>query len=91
VKFSDVNFESKPHVVNASINSIKGSGKIEIRQDSLTGKLLGVIQISQKTNTSDFAILSSKLKKVKGSKDIYLKFQFEKQGMAEIDWISFSK
>ena len=75
--------------VNIKASLSKGSGNVEIRTGSPTGKIIGIIKI--KASSEAEQAISCKLDNVKGIKDIYLKFNINKKSKAALDWISFSK
>lgn len=91
LRFANINFEKINNNFTARVLAREGSGQIEIRQDSPTGLLLGVVDIPRKKGQHDFMTVSGSIKEVKGIKDIYLVFKGKSKSDFDLDWFSFSK
>lgn len=90
LKFPKVNFDNKQKVFNAKVKSLKGSGKLEIREGDFLGRLLGEIEIPYIENQTDFFKVSGDLKTISGENDIFLRFTGSAESTLEIDWFNFS-
>jgi len=91
LRFSNIKFENTVNTYSARVNAIKGSGQIEIRQDSPAGLLLGFVDVPKTKGQHGFSMVYGKLKEVKGVKDIYLVFKGNAKSKFELDWFSFSE
>lgn len=87
VKFANVNFEISKDTFDIILQNIKGKGEIEIRVGGLKGLLIGKISIDKKSTPST---VSSKIKKITGVKDLYLKFIGNRQFEVELDSFKFT-
>ncbi len=88
LKFANVNFSGKESQIEVVLKNTRGEGKLEIREGSLSGALLGTISIKSSDNNS-VQTLSSSIKKVFGKKDIYLKFSGNKDFEVDLDYFKF--
>jgi len=91
LRYSNMNFEKITDTFSARILANKGSGQIEIRQDSTSGLLLGVADVPKMKGNHDYMMVSGKIKKAKGIKDIYLVFKGKAKSEFDLDWFSFSE
>ncbi len=91
LRFSNINFRNKTDTFSARVIATKGSGQIEIRQDGLSGLLLGVVDVPKMKGQNNYRMVSGKLKEVKGIKDIYLVFKGNAKSEFDLDWFSFSE
>lgn len=87
IRFTNVNFDEENTSFKASFNTVKGTGILEIREESLNGKLLGTVALNPGANQE----LSTPLQHNKGKKDIFLKFNGNDDFVATLDYFSFSK
>ena len=91
LRYSNMNFEKISDTFSARILAKKGSGQIEIRQDSPSGLLLGVVNVPKMKGHHDYMMVSGKIKEAKGIKDIYLVFKGKAKSEFDLNWFSFSK
>ena len=91
LRYSNMNFEKISDTFSARILAKKGSGQIEIRQDSPSGLLLGVVDVPKMKGKQDYMMVAGKIKETKGIKDIYLVFKGKAKSEFDLDWFSFSK
>ncbi len=91
LRFVNINFREQSNTFSARVIATKGSGQIEIRQDGLSGLLLGVVDVPKMRGQNIYSMVSGKLKEVKGIKDIYLVFKGNAKSEFDLDWFSFSE
>ena len=91
LRFANINFREQSNTFSARVIATKGSGQIEIRQDDLSGLLLGVVDVPKMKGQNNYWMVSGKLKEVKGIKDIYLVFKGNAKSEFDLDWFSFSE
>lgn len=72
----------------ASSNNSSG-GKIEIREESVTGKLLGTCRIPHTGNWATYETIKCQLKNNPGQKDLCLVFRGNKDELLRLNWMSF--
>jgi len=91
VKFSNVDFgeRSCKRLFYATLSDVSEEGTIEIRSGSLSGKLLGKAVCCPVKETNDKTVITCKLKKICGKKDIYLKFTGKGPKMFRLDEFHF--
>jgi hypothetical protein len=89
IAFANVTFENEPTEFIASVQNVKGNGKIVIREDSRSGKLLGEVNVEEKTHEGKSQSLSCKLKPDSGTKNIILVFDGEVDCEFHLDYIQF--
>lgn len=77
--------------INFSLSSKAKGGKIEIRQDSITGTLLGTCKIPKTGSFTSYKTVSTQLKNAAGTKDLYFVFVGNKDDLAHLDSFNFSK
>jgi hypothetical protein len=88
IKFSNVEFGDKPRLqFRALVSDISDVSQIEIRQDSISGKLLGTARVCPDSNNQVEAICN--LKNISGKKDIYLVFSGNTQSLFSLDYFNF--
>lgn len=92
IKVRSVDFEKGATYFEASVASDSKGGKIEIRIDSLTGDLLGILDVKNTYNSLNWEVLTCNIFKKKGIHDLYFVFtgEEEEEGLFNIDWWKFS-
>jgi len=90
VKFANVNFSNKASKIKVTLKNIQGKGRIEIRENSISGSIIGQIELESTKNEEPQELLSI-IKKMKGKKDIYLKFSGNKAFKTELDYFKFEE
>ncbi|MDN3663826.1 family 43 glycosylhydrolase [Algibacter miyuki] len=88
VKFANVNFETSPLKIEIQLKNTEGEGKIEIRENSISGRILAEVSVKINKGNQSTTLLAS-MKKVIGKKDIYLKFTGNKTFKTELDYFKF--
>lgn len=88
VKFANVNFKEQLKI-EVSLQNIHGKGTLEIREGSLSGKLLGCISIKTSEEKEQTQKFSTSIKKIQGKKDIYLKFKGNEKFKTKLDSFRF--
>ena len=91
MRFSNVSFSDRPNTFTANIHSSKEGGQIEVRADRIDGPILGVLELPKMKDQAHFRELSSELKEIEGTRDIYLVFKGKRKSEFKLDWFSFSK
>ena len=86
IRFANVNFNNDS-VFNACYSSTNSNAAIEIRTDSINGKLYGTLQLKEGSEQCD----SVDIKMPKGEKDLYLIFKGSGLESLELDWINFAQ
>ncbi|QDW28100.1 family 43 glycosylhydrolase [Pedobacter sp. KBS0701] len=81
IKIKGVDFKSGAKKFEASLTSITGGGKLEIRIDDQNGRLIGTLPI--KSKDTKWETISCTLNEVKGKHDLFLVF---KEGIFSLDW-----
>lgn len=76
--------------INFSVSSITGKGKIEIREGSPSGKLLGTCAIPKTESYKNYKIISSKLQNNAGTNSLYFVFKGKNKEFARLDWFNFT-
>ncbi|WP_227256110.1 glycoside hydrolase family 43 protein [Pedobacter sp. MR2016-19] len=81
IKIKGVDFKSGAKKFEASLTSLTGGGKLEIRIDDQNGRLIGTLPVKSKDIT--WETISCTLNQVKGEHDLFLVF---KEGIFSLDW-----
>ena len=90
IKYANVNFNNQSKI-EVSLKNIQGNGTLEIREGGLKGKLLGCISIKASDISADtWQLFSSKIKEVKGKRDLYLRFKGSKDFKVMLDFFKFT-
>ncbi|AYD48021.1 family 43 glycosylhydrolase [Arachidicoccus soli] len=91
IKVRDVDFGKGAKQFQAIISSLKNNGKIEIRIDSLEGKLLTSCAVKNTGGLGNWATVTSKVAKTMGVHDVYFVFKGTGGHLFNFDWWKFSK
>ncbi|HEU0226506.1 MAG TPA: family 43 glycosylhydrolase [Arachidicoccus soli] len=91
IKVRDVDFKKGAKQFQAVISSLKNNGKIEIRIDSLEGKLLTSCSVKNTGGLENWATVTSKVAKTTGVHDVYFVFKGTGGHLFNFDWWKFSK
>jgi arabinoxylan arabinofuranohydrolase len=91
LRFSNVRFNTTSKLFTANILATQGSGHLEVRADGIDGPLLGVLEVPEMKDRSPYKVLSTQLKELDVTKDIYLVFTGESRSEMSLDWFSFSR
>lgn len=91
IKVRDVDFGKGAKQFQAVISSLKNNGKIEIRIDSLEGKLLTSCSVKNTGGLENWATVTSKVAKTTGVHDVYFVFKGTGGHLFNFDWWKFSK
>lgn len=75
--------------INFSLSSKNGGGRIEIREDSVTGKILGTCAIPKTGSFSKYQKASCKLINTTGTKNLYFVFKGGDEELARLDFFNF--
>lgn len=91
IVFRNYEFLSEPEQFNARLSSLNDGAMIEIRLDSLTGTLAGVLNIISTGGWNNYETQYCEISKVQGVRDVYLIFKTGSTKACKLDWISFSQ
>lgn len=91
IKVRNVNFEEGAKTFYARVASETAGSNIEIRVDSLTGKVLGNLNVKHTGGLKKWELLSCAVKKVKGIHDLYFVFKGNGTELLNFDWWRFNK
>lgn len=91
IKVRDVDFGKGAKQFQAVISSLKNNGKIEIRIDSLEGKLLTSCSVKNTGGLENWATVTSKVAKTTGVHDVYFVFKGTGGHLFNFDWWKFSR
>ena len=89
--YKKVDFGSGAASFQASAGSGSTGGNIEIRLDSLTGKLLGTCAVPGTGGWKTWTDVTCNVSGVTGEHDLYLKFTGESDYLFNLDWFKFGK
>lgn len=89
LKVQGVDLSSGVSSVDVNVAALYG-GKIEIHTDKIDGPLLGTVQVNRSGEGDVFNTITTPLKSIKGTHDLYFVFRGEKD-LFYFDWWRFSK
>lgn len=89
IKVRSVNFNKKAKSFQANVSSGSTTGKIEIHIDSLTGTLLGTLDVKNTGDAHTWKVQACKIKEVKGVHDLYFVFKGGEGELFNFDWWKF--
>lgn len=90
IMFSNVNFGTGANSIEISASSGSSGGDIEVRQGSVTGNLLGTIEIENTGSWTTWGEFSTEIDSISGVQDIYLVFTNGTNYLLDINWLKFS-
>lgn len=85
IKIRSVNFGKGATQFEATVTSLSSKGNIELRADSLNGKLLGKLEVKSTKNTQDWKAQLCKINQITGVHDLYLVFKGEGNDLFNFD------
>ncbi len=91
LKFANVEFHGIEESFMAQLSNVEGEGKIEIRIDSLSGPLLGWVDVQEADPNRGSGVVSSEIKGLSGQRDLYLKVSGDSETRFNLDWFNFSE
>lgn len=91
IKFEGIDFRSGATSISALVSSGNSGGNIEIRQTSITGNLLGTLEVSNTGSWTSWETVSTNISLVTGVQDIYFVFTGDPGYLLDIDSFSFSE
>lgn len=91
IRFANMDFSSEPEKFSARVSNIGGHGIIEIRLDSLSGPVLGVVSVRKTNKMVNYLDVSCKIKKVSGRRDVYLRFTGNEKNSFNLNYFHFTK
>lgn len=91
IRFDGVDFGTGAVGVKARVSSNNDGGKIEIREGSLTGKILGTIPVANTGGWQEFKNVTASVLAAAGTKTIYFKFTGGTGYLMNVKWFLFEK
>ncbi|WP_298316642.1 carbohydrate-binding protein [uncultured Aquimarina sp.] len=91
IKFEGIDFRSGATSISALVSSGNSGGNIEIRQTSITGNLLGTLEVPNTGSWTSWETVSTNISLVTGVQDIYFVFTGDPGYLLDIDSFSFSE
>tara|TARA_R110002049_G_scaffold308875_2_gene514625 strand:+ start:2257 stop:3516 length:1260 start_codon:yes stop_codon:yes gene_type:complete len=86
IKYANVSFSNNPTQIEVFLRNTKGKGKLEIRERSLSGALIGTISIKKDTTRS----ILCEIPKYSSKRNLYFKFIGNNNFSTELDYIKFT-
>jgi hypothetical protein len=77
--------------INFNVSSISKNVRIEIREDSSTGTLLGTCVLPNTGSFANYKTVACNLKNTAEITNLFFVFKGEKGELARFDWFNFSK
>ncbi|WP_299241688.1 carbohydrate-binding protein [uncultured Aquimarina sp.] len=91
IKFEGIDFSSGATSISALVSSGNSGGNIEVRQTSITGNLLGTLEVPNTGSWTSWETVSTNISLVTGVQDIYFVFTGDPGYLLDIDSFSFSE
>ncbi|AXT49716.1 T9SS C-terminal target domain-containing protein [Aquimarina sp. BL5] len=91
IKFEGIDFRSGATSISALVSSGNSGGNIEIRQTSITGNLLGTLEVPNTGSWTSWETVSTNISLVTGVQDIYFVFTGDPGYLLDIDSFNFSE
>lgn len=88
--YKNIDFGNGATNFQARVASAENGGNIEIRLDSINGKLIGTCPVTGTGDWQTWATVSTNVSGVSGSHDLYLKFTGGSGYLFNMNWIKFS-
>jgi len=86
IKIRSVDFGKGATKFEATVASLSSKGNIELRADSLNGKLLGKLEVKSTKNTQEWKAQLCKTNQITGVHDLYLVFKGEGKDLFNFDY-----
>jgi hypothetical protein len=91
IKVRSVDFGKGATSFEASVTSAVGGGKIELHLDSLTGTLLGTLEVPNTGDWQHWTMQACKVKQVSGVHDLYFVFKGGEGDLFHFNWWKFKR
>ncbi len=92
IAVAKVDFGSGASAFQASVQSLGGSGQIELRLDGLDGQLIGTVSAPAAGGTEEWVTASQEVAGAAGVHDLYFVFRGQpEQQLLKLDWWQFTK
>ncbi|NII81149.1 MULTISPECIES: glycoside hydrolase family 43 protein [unclassified Pedobacter] len=85
IKIRSVDFGKGATKFEATVASLSSKGNIELRADSLNGKLLGILEVKSTKNAQNWKAQLCKTNQITGIHDLYLVFKGEGNNLFNFD------
>ncbi|MDH7445529.1 carbohydrate-binding protein [Aquimarina sp. 2201CG14-23] len=89
VQYENVDFGSGANAIEISASSGTSGGTIEIRQGSVSGTLLGTVEVTNTGSFTSWKTLTAGISPVNGEQDIYFVFTGGNGYLLDVDWFKF--
>lgn len=89
LKFDNVNFGGQDWIFRAGASLGGGEGWLELRSDSLSGPLLGRIDLQSSGDGGEFLSGSSEILKLMEKQDLIILFRGDQNAELKMDWFKF--
>ncbi|WP_299436708.1 carbohydrate-binding protein [uncultured Aquimarina sp.] len=91
VQYENVDFGSGANSIEISASSGTSGGTIEIRQGSVSGTLLGTVEVTNTGSFTSWETFTASISRVSEEQDIYFVFTGGNGYLLDIDWFQFSE
>ncbi|WP_299241622.1 carbohydrate-binding protein [uncultured Aquimarina sp.] len=89
VQYENVDFGSGANSIEISASSGTSGGTIEVRQGSVSGTLLGTVEVTNTGSFTSWETFTASISQVSGAQDIYLVFTGGSGYLLDVDWFRF--
>lgn len=91
IKYKNLNFETGVNSISLLASSNTTGGKIEIREASINGPVIGIVEIKNTGGWGNYKTVTTKINTVSDVKDIYFVFKgSEKENLFNLNSFNFS-
>ncbi|MBQ4802096.1 carbohydrate-binding protein [Aquimarina sp. MMG015] len=91
VQYKNIDFGSGANSIEMSVSSGTSGGTIEIRQGSISGTLLGTVEVTNTGSFTSWETLTANISEISEKQDIYLVFKGGSGYLLDVDWFQFSE
>jgi arabinoxylan arabinofuranohydrolase len=92
IAVAKVDFGSGASAIQAAVQSLSGSGQIELRLDGLDGQLIGTLSTPAAGSAEEWVVASQEVAGAAGVHDLYFVFRGQpEEPLFKFDWWQFTK
>ncbi|SEK49536.1 Por secretion system C-terminal sorting domain-containing protein [Aquimarina amphilecti] len=91
VHYENIDFGSGANSIEMSVSSGTSGGTIEVRQGSVSGTLLGIVEVTNTGSFTSWETLTASISEISEKQDIYFVFNGGSGYLLDVDWFKFSK
>ncbi|WP_299180005.1 carbohydrate-binding protein [uncultured Aquimarina sp.] len=91
VQYKNIDFGSGANSIEMSVSSGTSGGIIEIRQGSISGTLLGTVEVTNTGSFTSWETLTVNISEVSEKQDVYFVFKGGSGYLLDVDWFQFSE